>query len=295
MIRGRISVQDGHLYGNSLDFCNWRAKPGRIAKYDQSGPLINAVPVLNPNAIADAQAAAARIQAGASFKDYPLLGIPIVVKDSYDVAGLPTTNGIGIQHAAGPGSVTDLVAPQDSFAVAQLRAAGAIIIGKTNLSTLARSTTDSGSDAFGRELNPYAPLRTAGGSSSGTGAAVASSFAMFGMGGETGGSIRVPATHNDLVGLKTSAGLIDPGGTWPLTPSRDVVGPLARDVTDIAYAMNALVHPSPTNLWNHTPYYLGREDGHTEAVSGSADGVEEQRGKEEDQGHHLTRRPPVVR
>jgi amidase len=75
------------------------------------------------------------------------------------------------------------------------------------------------------------------------------------MGGETGGSIRVPSNANDDVGLKTSAGLIDPGGTWPLTPSRDVVGPIARDVTDIAYAMNALVATSPNNLWNNTPYY----------------------------------------
>ena len=226
----------------------------RIATYDQGGPDINSVPVLNPDAMAEAQAAEAKIQAGASLKDYPLLGVPIVVKDSYDVAGLPTTNGVGALHLAGPGSVTNLVATTDSFNVAELKAAGAIIIGKANMSTMAYSY-DGISDAFGRVLNPYAPLHTPGGSSSGTAATVTSSLAMFGMGGETGGSIRVPSTNNDLIGLKTSAGLIDPGGTWPLTPSRDVVGPITRDVTDIAYAMNALVHPSATNLWNTTPYY----------------------------------------
>ena len=223
----------------------------RIKTYDR-GKDINSVPVISPDVLAQA----ARIDAdrAAGKDDGPLMGVPVIVKDSYDVRGLPTTNGVGALHAEGPGSVTNLVATQDSNAVAQLRAAGAIIIGKANLSTMAYAY-DGISDAFGPVLNPYAPGRTPGGSSSGTGAGVASSFAMFGMGGETGGSIRVPSTHNDDVGLKTSAGLIDPGGTWPLTPSRDVVGPIARDVTDIAYAMNALVHPTPTNLWNNTPYY----------------------------------------
>ena len=224
----------------------------RIKTYDQGGPDINSVPVISPDVLAQA----ARIDAdrAAGKDDGPLMGVPVIVKDSYDVRGLPTTNGVGVLHTAGPGSVTNLVATQDSNAVAQLRAEGAIIIGKANMSTMAFAY-DGVSDSFGRVLNPYAPDRTPGGSSSGTGAGVASSFAMFGMGGETGGSIRVPSTHNDDVGLKTSAGLIDPGGTWPLIPTRDVVGPIARDVTDIAYAMNALVHPTPTNLWNDTPYY----------------------------------------
>lgn len=223
----------------------------RIKQYDV-GKGINSVPVVSPDALAQA----ARIDAdrAAGRNDGPLMGVPVIIKDSYDVRGLPTTNGVGALHAAGPGSVTNLVATQDSFAVAQLRAEGAIILGKANLSTMAYSY-DGISDAFGPVLNPYVPRRTPGGSSSGTGAGVAASFALFGMGGETGGSIRVPSTHNADVGLKTSAGLIDPGGTWPLSPSRDVVGPIARDVTDIAYAMNALVHPSATNLWNNTPDY----------------------------------------
>ena len=227
---------------------------GRIAKYDQGGPFINSVPVLTPDAMAEAQADEALIRSGATLQQYPLLGVPIVVKDSFDVAGVTTTSGVGALQSAGPGSVTNLVAPNDSVSVAELKAAGAIIIGKANLSTL--SYTGNGtSDAFGRVLNPFVPLRTPGGSSSGTGASVSAGFAVVGMGGETGGSIRGPAVNNGVVGLKTSAGLIDPSGTWPLIPSRDVLGPVARDVTDIAYTMNALVHPSASNPWNNTPYY----------------------------------------
>ncbi|RZM01326.1 MAG: hypothetical protein EOP68_22140, partial [Sphingomonas sp.] len=94
-----------------------------------------------------------------------------------------------------------------------------------------------------------------GGSSSGSGAAAAANFAMMTMGGETGGSIRVPSAYNALVGLKTSNGLIDPGGTWPLTAARDVVGPMGKSVSDIAYAMNALVKPTSDNLWKNTPFY----------------------------------------
>ena len=226
----------------------------RIAKYDQGGPFINSVPVLDPDALAEAKVDEARIKSGATLRKYPLLGVPMVVKDSIDVAGLPTTNGVGALHAAGPGSVTNLVAPTDSVDVAELKAAGAIIVGKANMSTMAYSL-DGISDAFGRVLNPYSPLRTPGGSSSGTAVAVAAAFAMVGIGGETGGSIRIPSADNADVGLKTSAGLIDTTGTWPLGPARDVLGPVARNVTDVAYAMNALVHPSPTNIWNNTPFY----------------------------------------
>jgi amidase len=226
----------------------------RIAKYDQGGPFVNSVPVLDPDAMAEAEADEALIKSGATVGQYPLLGVPIVVKDSIDVASLPTTNGVGALHSAGPGSVTNLVAPQDSVDVTELKAAGAIIVGKGNMSTMAYSG-DGISDAFGRVLNPYSPLRTPGGSSSGTAVSVAAGFTMVGIGGETGGSIRLPAGNNADVGLKTSAGLIDATGSWPLGPSRDVLGPVARNVTDIAYAMNAMVQPSPTNIWNNTPFY----------------------------------------
>jgi amidase len=233
----------------------------RINTYDKlsTKTAINSVAAINPTVMADAaaidaQIAAIRAAGGTLPADKPLLGVPVLVKDSYDVAGMTTTNGLGVLTPTGPGSVTNMIAPRDAFSVAQLKAAGAIILGKANMSTMAYSYNGY-DDAYGRVLNPYVPTRTPGGSSSGSGAAIASNFAMLAMGGETGGSIRVPSTHNALVGLKTSAGLIDPGGTWPLTPTRDVVGPMAKSVKDVALAMDALVGPSSDNLWNNTPYY----------------------------------------
>lgn len=236
----------------------------RIATYNKAGGGggtlgtggrgINAVASLNPNVLSDAATIDALINGGATTATYPLLGVPVLIKDSYDVTGLTTTNGVSVLNGSGTVGSTNLVSNHDAFSVAQLKAAGAIVIGKASLSTMAYSF-DGIDNAHGVVTNPYNPLRQPGGSSSGTGAGIASNFAMLGMGGETGGSIRIPSNANNLVGLKTSAGLIDPGGTWPLTPSRDVVGPIAKTVTDIAYAMNALVGPSATNLFNGTPYY----------------------------------------
>ncbi len=231
----------------------------RIKKYDSRAEIgINSVAQINPSALADAAAIDAARAAGQPLG--PLAGVPVLVKNSYDVAGLITTNGVSVLNGANTPGATTLVAPTDSFSVAQLRAAGAIILGKASQSTMAYSYNGIDNDQ-GVVKNPYSPTRQPGGSSSGSGASIAANLAMFSMGGETGGSIRVPANHNALVGLKTTAGLIDPGGTWPLTPARDVVGPLAKSVSDVAYAMNALVGPSPTNLWNDTPFYPTSDPG----------------------------------
>lgn len=213
----------------------------RIHAYDRSGPQLNSVVFLNPNALKDAAKLDDLRAKGVSLG--PLHGIPVVIKDSYNVAGLPTTNGVEAFRV--------LNARTDSFAVAQLRKAGAVILGKANMSTWAFSY-DGISESYGATINPYAPDRTPGGSSSGSGVAIAANFAMFSMGGETGGSIRVPSTHNALVGIKPSAGLISVDGTWPLTTERDVVGPMAKSVADIALAMDALIGFDPNNIWN--PY-----------------------------------------
>lgn len=226
----------------------------RIAKYDDGPNGINAVGQINPTLIADAAAVDALIAGGATTAQYPLLGVPVLVKDSYDVQGMITTNGVSVLNGSGTAGSTTLIAQNDAFSVARLKSAGAIIMGKANLSTMAYSF-DGIDNAHGVVKNPYQPLRQPGGSSSGSGAGTASNFAMMAMGGETGGSIRIPSNANALVGLKTSVGLIDPGGTWPLTTARDVVGPMAKTVKDVAIAMNALVAPSPTNLFNGTPTY----------------------------------------
>ncbi len=220
------------------------------------GTGLNAVAQVNPNVMAQAATVDQMIASGATTAQYPLLGVPVLVKNSYDVAGLVTDNGVSVLDGSGTPGSTTLIPKTNSYAVQQLINEGAIIIGKASMSTMAYSY-DGIDNASGVVENAYNPLRQPGGSSSGIGSGISAQFAMLGMGGETGGSIRVPSTYNDLVGLKTSAGLINPGGTWPLTPTRDVVGPIAKSVSDIAYAMNALVGASSSsgNLWSNTPYY----------------------------------------
>jgi len=230
----------------------------RIATYDRSGPNINSVAVLNPNALSEA----ARLDKLWSQGNIlgPLHGIPVLIKDSYNVKDLTTSNGVDV--------LKSLTANTDAFSVSKLKEAGAIVLGKANMSTWAFSY-DGISEAYGPVINPYAPDRTPGGSSSGSGAGVASSFAMLAMGGETGGSIRVPSTHNALVGIKPSAGLISVNGTWPLTTERDVVGPMAKSVADTAAAMDALVAFDPDNIWN--PYIPDVEASRPDSYSDSLD------------------------
>ena len=231
----------------------------RIAQFDQPSTStsmypLNSVAQINPLALADAARIDSLRAQGATTSQYPLLGVPVLVKDSFDVAGLPTRVGLSILDGANTPGGTTLTALDDAASVARLRDAGAIILGKATMSSLAWST--GGIDnAFGLVRNPYNLNRLPGGSSSGSAVSVAANLAMLSMGGETGGSIRIPSTFNALVGLKTSLGLIDPEGTWPLRSGRDVVGPMAKTVADVAIAMNALVGPSPTNPYNNTPLY----------------------------------------
>lgn len=213
----------------------------RIDTYDRAGPNLNSVAYLNPNALAEAAELDELRRKGTILG--PLHGIPVLIKDSYNVKGLPTSNGVE--------ALKSLTATDDAFAVKQLRDAGAVILGKANMSTWAFSY-DGVSEAYGPVINPYATDRTPGGSSSGSGVSVASSMALIAMGGETGGSIRVPSTHDSLVGLKPSAGLISVAGIWPLTTERDVIGPMAKSVADVAISMDALVAYDPNNIWN--PY-----------------------------------------
>lgn len=212
-----------------------------LERIDRFDPKLNSVPIINPNALERA-AELDRLYAQDTILG-PLHGIPVVVKNSYNVEGLPTTNGVE--------EFETFIAQDDAFSVAQLEQAGAIILGKATMSTWAFSY-DGISEAYGTVINPYAPSRTPGGSSSGSAVAVAANLAMLSMGGETGGSIRVPSTHNALVGLKPSAGLVSVDGTWPLVTERDVIGPMAKSVSDVAIAMDALVAPDLDNIWN--PY-----------------------------------------
>ena len=208
----------------------------RISAYDQAGPALNSIVLLNPTALDEADALdrerAARGPRG------PLHGIPVLVKDNYDTAGLPTSGG-----ALG---LAVLQPAADAFQVQKLRAAGAVILGKTTMHELAAGITTI-SSLTGQTRNPYDLMRVPGGSSGGTGAAVAASFAAAGMGSDTCGSIRIPAANQNLVGLRATRGLSSRTGVMPLSDTQDVAGPLARSVTDLALVLDATVGPDPAD------------------------------------------------
>jgi amidase len=208
----------------------------RIDAYDQRGPAINAFIALNPRALDDAAALdAERRTRGARGV---LHGIPIAIKDNYLTAGIPTTGGSLALQGFDP--------KRDAFMVKRLRDAGAVIIGKTNLHELAYGIT-SVSSMGGQTRNPYDPSRNPGGSSGGTGAAVAANFAAAGLGTDTCGSIRIPSAHNNLFGIRTTQGLSSRDGIIPLALTQDIGGPLARSVTDLALVLNATVGLDPND------------------------------------------------
>jgi amidase len=202
----------------------------RIAAYDQAGPALNAVVTLSPDALD--QAAHLDRERVATGPRGPLHGIPILVKDNYDTADMPTSGGAL--------ALATLQSPRDAALVRRLRAAGAVILGKTTLHELAAGITTT-SSLTGATRNPYDLERVPGGSSGGSGAAVAAGFAAAALGSDTCGSIRIPAANQNLVGLRSSFGLASRAGVMPLSWSQDVTGPLARCVEDLALLLDATV------------------------------------------------------
>ena len=200
----------------------------RIAAFDNAGPRIHAVMALNPKALETARALDAERKAKG--RRSPLHGIPIVLKDNYDTHDLPTTGGSVM--------LAGYVPAKDAVLVEKLRAAGAIVLAKVNMSEFASSGAYS--SLGGQTLNPHNLLYSPSGSSGGTGAAVAAAFAQFGLGTDTGGSIRGPATANGVAALKPTHGLLSRTGIIPLALSFDTGGPLARNVTDIAVALGVM-------------------------------------------------------
>jgi amidase len=206
----------------------------RIAAIDDTGPMLNAVIETNTSALTDAEALDAERKAGKIRG--PLHGIPILIKDNIDVAGMV--------NSAGSLALADNRPKEDAFIVRRLRDAGAVILGKTNLSEWAnfRSTRSSSgwSSRGGQTKNPYVLDRNPCGSSSGTGAAIAASLASLGVGTETDGSIICPASVNGLVGIKPTVGLVSRKGIIPISISQDTAGPMARSVADAAMLLTAL-------------------------------------------------------
>ena len=219
-----------------------RAFLDRIAIYEER---YNAFISMNPAALADAQALDVELAAG-SLRG-PLHGVPVVVKDNIDMAGLVTTAGWdGFSSAMGG---VDMVPQDDAAVVERLHAAGAVILGKTNLPDFAGHGTRTESSVAGVTLNPYNVDKAPGASSGGTATAVASSFAVLGLGTETGGSIQNPAAAQALVGVKPTYGLVPLEGIVPLSGSYvDVVGPLAKSVMDAALTLDVLAGPTYDDL-----------------------------------------------
>ncbi|MDC3412704.1 amidase family protein [Aquibacillus sp. 3ASR75-11] len=208
----------------------------RIAKYDKSGPSINAISEINPDALHIAEALdAERVTKGVRGL---LHGIPILLKDNIDT-------GDHMHTSAGSVALENHFAEADSFVAKKLREAGAVLLGKANLTEWANFMTEGMPNGYssrgGQVLNPYGPGKfDVGGSSSGPGAAVASGFAAGAIGTETSGSILSPASSNSIVGIKPTVGLISRTGIIPIAHSQDTAGPMTLTVTDAAILLGVL-------------------------------------------------------
>jgi amidase len=212
----------------------------RIDALDKKGPAINAVIELNPDAKIFAREMDRERNNGKVRS--PLHGIPILIKDNIDTADKMKTS-------AGSLALANSIALKDSFVAEKLRQAGVVILGKTNLSEWANirsnHSTSGWSGRGGLTKNPYALDRNACGSSSGTGASIAANFATVGIGTETDGSIVCPSTHNGLVGIKPTVGLISRSGIIPISHSQDTAGPMCRCVADAAALLGVLTGTDP--------------------------------------------------
>lgn len=213
---------------------------GRIESLDRQGPTLRHVIETNPDAFAIADALDAERKSGRLRG--PLHGIPVLVKDNIDTADRMTTT-------AGSLALAGSRPARDAFIVERLRAGGAIILGKTNLSEWAnfRSTHSSSgwSGRGGQGRNPYALDRTPSGSSSGSGGAAASSYCAVAVGTETDGSVTSPAAACSLVGMKPTIGLVSRSGIIPIAHSQDTAGPMTRTVTDAAILLGVLAGADP--------------------------------------------------
>ena len=206
----------------------------RIKAYDQLGPTLNAMLYVNPKVLQQADAMDKQLKRGTQFK--PLQCIPVVLKDNFGTADMPT--------AGASLALKGMQLTKDAFAVARLRQNGALILGKTNMHELALAGLTL-SSLGGQTKNPYELSRTPGGSSGGTGAALAANFATVGASSDTVNSIRSPASANSLVGIRPTRGLISRTGVIPVSFTQDAAGPLARTVADAAVMLDVMAGYDP--------------------------------------------------
>ncbi len=229
----------------------------RIDAYDKRGPSLNSVLWLNEDAVESARALDREREL--SGPRSPLHGIPVLLKDNVDTFDMPTTAGSVLLAGSVPAD--------DAFIAKKLRDAGAIVLGKLNMSEFASGGALS--SLGGPIRNPHDLSRSPSGSSGGTGAAVAAWFAQLGIGTDTGGSIRGPSTANGIVGLKPTHGLVSRDGIIPLALSFDTAGPMARSVFDVAAMLNVLVGMDPNDEATRKSERHIAED-YTEALDANA-------------------------
>jgi amidase len=206
----------------------------RIEAYEDSGPRLNSITTINPNALETA--AALDLERQLYGPRSPLHGIPILLKDNIDTFDLPTSNGSVI--------LKNSIPPDDAFITQALRDAGAIILGKAAMGEFAGGSYNT---IDGQTLNPYNFNRNTGGSSSGSGAAVAANLTVLAIGTDTSTSVRGPASFNGIVGLRPTTGLISRDGIAPKNLTFDTAGPMARTVTDMALLLNVIAGVDPAD------------------------------------------------
>jgi Asp-tRNA(Asn)/Glu-tRNA(Gln) amidotransferase A subunit family amidase len=216
-----------------------RAYLDRIEAYDHRGPNLNSLITVNPHALDDAARLDAVLRSSRQLEG-PLHGIPVIVKDNLDTRDMPTTSGVRLFQ--------DFVPTRDAFAVERLRRAGAVVIAKASPSELGMGLHDNINSALaGFTRNPYNLAYASGGSSGGTAVAVAANFGTVGVGTDTGGSVRAPASINNLVGIRPTVGLVSRTGMAPLDNQRDTPGPMTRSVQDAARLLDALAGLDPSD------------------------------------------------
>jgi amidase len=229
-------VQDALRSGETTCRMVVQSHLDRIAAYEDR---INAITVLNPNALTRADELDAKLAAGEPLGS--LFCVPMLVKDNFDTHDMITTGGsIALMES---------VPPDDAFMVRQIREADAIVIAKTNMAEWAFSARQSVSSSFDTTRNAYALDRVPAGSSGGTASGVAASFGLIGLGSDTGNSIRGPSSHLSLVGIRSTIGLTSRDGVIPLSFDRDIAGPMGRTVEDVARVFNVVAGYDPADFY----------------------------------------------
>ena len=218
----------------------------RIEAYDQQGPKLNSVICINPKALEEADALDQKFTA--SGLSGPLHGIPVLLKDNVDTYDMPTTGGSL--------SLEGFTPEDDAFITRKFKESGALILAKTNLHEFA-IWGETISSILGQTLNPYDQTRTPGGSSGGTGAAIAANFGMVGIGTDTINSIRSPSSANNLVGIRPTIGLVSREGIIPYSFTQDTAGPICRTVEDAVRVLDVIAGYDPAD--DETAWSIGRK------------------------------------